>query len=63
MIGILLGGIVAMQVSLLRLNTGISRAVADADARSSSRTSALQASIAELTSGDRVTRTRRPTDR
>jgi hypothetical protein len=54
LIGLLLGGIVAMQVSLLRLNTGISRAV-QTQSTLEKQNMALQSSIAELTSGDRVT--------
>ena len=53
-IGILLGGIVAMQVSLLRLNSGISRAV-QTQSTLEKQNMALQTSIAELTSGERVT--------
>src|SRR4051794_5256182 len=52
-IGIMLGGIVAMQVSLLRLNTGISRAVAT-ESTLELQNATLQAQIAELTSGDRI---------
>ena len=54
LIGILLGGIVAMQVSLLRLNSGISRAV-QTQSTLEKQNMALQSSIAELTSGERVT--------
>src|SRR3954454_10062505 len=53
LIGAMLGGIVAMQVSLLRLNAGISRAV-QAQTTLERQNSALQAGIAELTGGDRV---------
>jgi hypothetical protein len=53
LIGILLGGIVAMQVSLLRLNSGISRAV-QTQSTLEKQNMALQSSIAELTSSDRV---------
>lgn len=53
-IGIMLGGIVAMQVSLLRLNAGISRAV-QAQGTLEKQNMALQTGIAELTSGERVT--------
>ena len=53
LIGLLLGGIVAMQVSLLKLNAGISRAVTTA-ARSSARTPTCEAAIAQLSSGERV---------
>jgi hypothetical protein len=54
LIGLLLGGIVAMQVSLLRLNSGISRAV-QTQQTLEKQNMALQSSIAELTSGERVT--------
>ena len=54
LIGLLLGGIVAMQVSLLRLNSGISRAV-QTQTTLEKQNMALQSSIAELTSGERVT--------
>jgi hypothetical protein len=53
LIGLLLGGIVAMQVSLLRLNAGISRAV-QTETTLERQNMALQSSIAELTSSDRV---------
>ena len=52
-IGIMLGGIVFMQVSLLRMNTGISRAVAT-QTTFERQNAALQAQIAKITSGDRV---------
>jgi hypothetical protein len=52
-VGAMLGGIVAMQVSLLRLNSGISRAVQTQDTLVR-QNSDLEASIAQLTSGDRV---------
>jgi hypothetical protein len=52
-IGVMLGGIVAMQVSLLRLNAGISRGVATATALEL-QNSDLEAAIAARTSGDRV---------
>src|SRR3954471_3912340 len=52
-IGILLGGIVAMQVSLLRLNTGISRAV-QAQTTLVRQNASLEASIGRLSSADRV---------
>src|SRR4051812_49553765 len=52
-IGALLGGIVAMQVSLLRLNSGISRAVQTQDTLVRQNAD-LEASIATLTSGERV---------
>src|SRR5689334_8667989 len=53
-IGIMLGGIVAMQVSLLRLNSGISRAV-QTQGTLEQQNMALQTSIAQLTSSDRIT--------
>jgi hypothetical protein len=52
-IGVMLGGIVAMQVSLLRLNAGISRAVITASTLER-QNSDMEASIAKLTAGDRV---------
>src|SRR3954447_1557609 len=52
-IGALLGGIVAMQVSLLRLNSGISRAVQTQDTLVRQNAN-LEASIATLSSGERV---------
>src|SRR3954471_5847553 len=52
-IGILLGGIVAMQVSLLKLNTGISRAVQTQETLVR-QNAALAASIGALSAGDRV---------
>jgi hypothetical protein len=52
-IGVLLGGIVAMQVSLLRMNAGISRAVSTA-ALLEQRNSDLEAENSRLTTGDRV---------
>src|SRR3954466_12707445 len=52
-IGALLGGIVAMQVSLLRLNSGISRAVQTQDTLVKQNAD-LEAAIAGLTSGERV---------
>jgi hypothetical protein len=52
-IGIMLGGIVAMQVSLLRLNSGISRAVMTSSTLERQNAD-LEASIAKLTAGDRV---------
>ena len=54
----MLGGIVAMQVSLLRLNTGISRAVQTQETLER-QNATLQAAIAELTSGERSPRPRR----
>jgi hypothetical protein len=53
LIGIMLGGIVAMQVSLLRLNSGISRAV-QTQSTLEKQNMSLQQSIAALTSSDRV---------
>ena len=53
MIGILLGGIVAMQVSLLKLNAGISRAVTTASTLER-QNAAFEAQIARLASGERV---------
>jgi hypothetical protein len=53
LVGILLGGIVAMQVSLLKLNTGISRAV-EASATLERQNSDLEASIARLSSSERT---------
>jgi hypothetical protein len=53
LVGILLGGIVAMQVSLLKLNAGISRAV-EASATLERENSALEAGIARLSSGERI---------
>jgi hypothetical protein len=52
-IGLLLGGIVAMQVSLLKLNAGISRAVTTS-ATLERQNANLEADIARLSSGDRV---------
>jgi cell division protein FtsB len=53
LIGLMLGGIVFMQVSLLRMNTGISNAVATQSTLERQNAS-LQAEIAKFTSGDRV---------
>jgi hypothetical protein len=52
-IAIMLGGIVAMQVSLLRLNAGISRAV-QTQATLEHQNAELQAQIAQRMSGERV---------
>src|ERR1700748_3073861 len=52
-IGIMLGGIVAMQVSLLKLNAGISRAVQTQDTLVRTN-SDLEAQVASLTDYDRV---------
>jgi hypothetical protein len=53
LIGVMLGGIVAMQVSLLRLNTGISRAV-ETESTLVRQNADLEADIGRLTAGDRV---------
>jgi hypothetical protein len=53
LVGVLLGGIVAMQVSLLKLNAGISRAVTTS-ATLERQNAELEAGIARLSSGDRV---------
>jgi hypothetical protein len=53
LIGVLLGGIVAMQVSLLKLNAGISRAVTTASTLER-QNAHFEADIARLSSGDRV---------
>jgi hypothetical protein len=53
LIGLLLGGIVAMQVSLLKLNAGISRAVTTAGTLERQNAD-LEAHIAKLSSSDRV---------
>jgi hypothetical protein len=53
LIGLLLGGIVAMQVSLLKLNAGISRAVTTS-ATLERQNADLEAAIARMSSGDRV---------
>ena len=53
LIGIMLGGIVAMQVSLLKLNSGISRAVEAAGTLE--RVNAdLETEVARLSSGERI---------
>jgi hypothetical protein len=52
-IGVMLGGIVAMQVSLLRLNTGISRAV-ETESTLVRQNADLEAAIGRLSAGDRV---------
>src|SRR5919199_6148767 len=55
-IGVLLGGIVAMQVSLLKLNSGISRAVEQAGTLE--RVNAdLETDVARLTSSERIQQT------
>jgi hypothetical protein len=53
LIGLLLGGIVAMQVSLLKLNAGISRAVT-ASGTLERQNADIEADIAKLSSGERV---------
>jgi cell division protein FtsL len=53
LIGILLGGIVAMQVSLLKLNAGISRAVTTAGTLERQNAD-LESQIAELSTIERV---------
>ena len=53
LIGLALGGIVAMQVSLLKLNSGISRAV-QATNTLTGQNSDLEATIARLSSGERI---------
>jgi cell division protein FtsL len=53
LIGLALGGIVAMQVSLLKLNAGISRAV-QASSTLERQNSELEASIARLSSPERI---------
>src|SRR3954465_586206 len=53
LIGLLLGGIVAMQVSLLKLNAGISRAVT-ASSTLERQNADIEAEIAKLSSGERV---------
>src|SRR3954451_18044981 len=52
-IGVMLAGIVAMQVSLLRMNTAISRAV-EAQSTLVRENAGLEAVIATKTSGDKV---------
>jgi hypothetical protein len=53
LIGVLLGGIVAMQVSLLKLNAGISRAVTTAGTLER-QNAELEASIGRLSSAERI---------
>ena len=55
LIGILLGGIVAMQVSLLKLNTGISNAVTTS-ATLERVNAGLETEVARLSSGERIQR-------
>jgi len=52
-LGLLLGGIVTMQVSLLKLNSGISRAV-ETTTTLERQNADLEASIAQLSSPDRI---------
>jgi cell division protein FtsL len=52
-LGVLLGGIVTMQVSLLKLNSGISRAV-ETTTTLERQNADLEASIARLSSPDRI---------
>jgi hypothetical protein len=53
LVGLLLGGIVAMQVTLLKLNTGISRAVTTMNTLERQNAN-LEADIARLSAGERV---------
>src|SRR3954466_5901326 len=53
LIGVMLAGIVAMQVSLLRMNTAISRAV-EAQSTLVRDNSGLEAAIATKTAGDKI---------
>jgi hypothetical protein len=53
LVGVMLGGIVAMQVSLLQLNAGISQSIEQAGALER-RNADLEARIARLSSGDRI---------
>jgi hypothetical protein len=53
LVGAALMGIVAMQVSMLKLNSGISRAV-EATATLERQNSGMEASIARLASGERI---------
>ncbi|HEX2412760.1 MAG TPA: hypothetical protein VHJ39_16455 [Solirubrobacteraceae bacterium] len=53
LVGLLLGGIVAMQVTLLKLNTGISRAVTTMSTLERQNAN-LEADIARLSASDRV---------
>jgi len=52
-VGVALMGIVAMQVSLLKLNSGISRAV-ETSATLERQNSSMEANIARLASGERI---------
>jgi cell division protein FtsB len=53
LLGVALGGIVAMQVSLLGMNAGIGRAVEES-ATLQHRNAALEKQVAELSSGEKV---------
>src|SRR3954470_14102283 len=53
LVAVLLGGIVAMQVSLLKLNAGISRAV-EASSTLERQNADMEDTIARLSSGERV---------
>src|SRR5919112_638168 len=53
LIGLLLGGIVAMQVSLLKLNAGISASVEQAGTLER-RNAALETELARLAAGERI---------
>jgi cell division protein FtsL len=53
LVGVALMGIVAMQVSMLKLNSGISRAV-ETTSTLERQNSALEANIARLASGERI---------
>jgi hypothetical protein len=53
LVGVALMGIVAMQVSMLKLNSGISRAV-ETSATLERQNSGMEASIARLASGERI---------
>jgi hypothetical protein len=56
LIGLMLGGIVAMQVSLLKLNSGISASVEQA-ATLERRNAALETEVARLGAGERIQQT------
>jgi hypothetical protein len=53
LIGLMLGGIVAMQVSLLKMNSGISASVEQASTLER-RNAALETDVARLASGERI---------
>ena len=53
LIGLMLGGIVAMQVSLLKMNSGISASVEQASTLER-RNAALETEVARLASGERI---------